>query len=107
MAVLSRFSPDPGYAPMARPVLGDHCRDDGPARSDAADLLQALNDIGRQSSSVPHPQPVQVLAQRPATDIMPALHPGLPAQAAAADPSISTAEAQLQALFKTLQAYGL
>ena len=106
MAVLSRFSPVPDTTDGAGDTSGS-LSDDGPARSHAADLLQALNDIGRQSSSVPHPQPVQVLAQRPATDIMPALQPGLPAQAAAADPSISTAEAQLQALFKTLQAYGL
>ena len=122
MAVLSQFSssgPD-GTAPGG----SDQGSGNGswsstdPAQSDAADLLQALNDIGAApaSSALDVSQggsseldrlPVQDLAQRASAAVTPALSVGASTQDATGDPSISAADAQLEALFKTLQAYGL
>ena len=122
MAVLSQLSsPDPDAAAPSRggQGIGDSgsSSSTGPAQSDAADLLQALNDNGVATSS-PALQasegsaseldllPSQDLAQG-STGVTPALTSGSSTQDASGDPSVSAADAQLEALFKTLQAYGL
>ena len=121
MAVLSRLSADPDGTATDRSGHGTgdasgSASGPGPGRSDAADLLQALNDTGgapavtaqlspERNFPEPEEQPVQDLAQRPATDAVPAVGPST--QDVSSDPSISAADAQLQALFKTLQEYGL
>lgn len=120
LAVLSRFTADATATDRAS-RLGDDASGStsgSTARSDAADLLQALNDAGgapalparlssQQSAPEQDPRAVQLIAQRPATDAVSALRIGLPTQDGPLGPSISAADAQLQALFKTLQAYGL
>ena len=108
MAVLSQV-------PAADPATAGRT---GPARSDAADLLQALNAQGATpaapallSSKEGSPKldrlPAQELVQTATTGSLSALPADASIQDASGDPSISTAEAQLEALFKTLQAYGL
>ena len=121
MAVLSRFtSPDPdATAPSRGRGIGasGSSSSTGPAQSVAVGRMQALNDSGAaRSSPAPSasegdpseldPRPLQDLAQA-STSATPALTPGPSAQDASEDPSVSKADAQLEALFKTLQAYGL
>ena len=124
MAVLSQFSssgPDgtaPGGSDQGSGKGSGSSSSTDPAQSDAADLLQALNNIGAApaSSALDVSQggsseldrlPVQDLAQRASAAATSALSVGASTQDATGDPSISAADAQLEALFKTLQAYGL
>ena len=121
-AVLSQLSsPDPDATAPSRGGQGfgdpGSSSSTGPAQSDAADLLQALN-MGGVAPSSPVLQasegtsseldrlPLQDLAWA-STGVTPALTSGSSTQDASGDPSASTADAQLEALFKTLQAYGL
>ena len=124
MAVLSQFSSldsdttVPGRSGQETGDGSGSASSTGPAQSDAADLLQALNDNGAAPASPPLDAseggsseldrlPVQDLAQRASTAAPPALPVGSSTSDASEDPSVSAADAQLEALFKTLQAYGL
>ena len=122
MAALSRL---PAADPTAAGRSGPGNRDDagspsntGPARNDAADLLQALSHDGAASAAVgllsreeASPErdrlTVQEVAQRASTIVTRAHPVGPSTPDATEDPSVSAADAQLEALFKTLQAYGL
>lgn len=121
MAVVVRFSiHDPDGAAPGRSGQGTGVEfalppSGSPAQSDAADLLQALDDNGA-ASAVAAPlspgegspeldrRPVQDPAQRASTAVTPV---GSSTRDPTGDPSVSAADAQLEALFKTLQAYGL
>ena len=115
MAVLSQFSssgPDgtaPGGSDQGSGKGSGSSSSTDPAQSDAADLLQALNDIGAApaSSALDVSQGGLSELQRASAAATSALSVGASTQDATGDPSISAADAQLEALFKTLQAYGL
>lgn len=123
IAVLSRFpSPNldataPGRSGQGTGNGSGSTSSSDPAQSGAGDLLQALNGNGAAASSAPDASvegsseldrlQVQDLAPRASTGVTPALSVGSSTQTATEDPSVSAADAQLEALFKTLQAYGL
>ncbi len=114
MAILSQLpGPDPDATAPSRggQAFGDDpgsSSSTGPAQGDAADLLQTLNDNGAAPPSpVLHASQGRSSELDPLPGVTPALPVGSSTQDVSEDPSVSAVAAQLEALFKTLQAYGL